>query len=92
MKIVWIPIAVSREQVYCGTARFLPFHLLVLPLGAPGQSWAVVTDSTAASLRCLLFGLSRNGMLTPNVDSCICLDLVLKPVYNQGSERKQALS
>lgn len=47
MKIVWIPIAVSKEQVYWGTARFLPFHLLVLPFGAPGQSWAVVTDYMA---------------------------------------------
>lgn len=70
----------------------VPFHLLALPLGAPGQSWVVVTDYVAASLECLLFGLSRNGMLSPNVDSCICLDLVLKPVYNQGSERKQSLS
>lgn len=47
MKIVWIPIAVSREQVYWGTARFLPFSLLVLLLGAPGQSWAVVTHCMA---------------------------------------------
>lgn len=83
MKIVWILIAVSRSKFIGGTARFSPFYLLALPLGATGQSWAVVTEAVwPASLKCLLLGLSRNGVLTPNVDSCIYLGLVLKSLYN----------
>lgn len=72
-----------QEQVYWGTARFTPFYLLALPLGATGHSWAVVTEAVwPASLKCLLLGLSRNGVPTPDVDNCIYFGLVLKSLYN----------
>lgn len=44
MEIVWIPIAVSREQVYWGTARLLPFACRCCCSRA---ELAVVTDSMA---------------------------------------------